>query len=922
MDLGKASEALKTWGNGEGDDLGDTLTASTALLLHVASALSRFSSHESSVREQMKAVRTREENLDDMKRRRKSLMSSADSADRKLSKMSAEHKNFQAQADALNKLRDEIRAIDTDIMNEEANLGDFKRSSAKNWMGLKFGGLMELCEKGVIVGELGKLVIAEIPLDPTEPGLPRPYYTGHARTEFLVAEAHRAMSEVYFSTDPNPNPSTRTIRALPGGELPPIASSGPSSRPASSHFGVGGGSAMSMSGYAESTSEPSVRTSRYSQNLMMSPGGSGFMGLPEISGSSIGGLPAGSFMSAEKSPSQSSGLPPTNPFASPSPQAQPLSPVNTDVNEFGAYPSQSGPYSPRSTSLRNLSDQQQTGAVPGPRGGRFATFPTKGAMGPRAQPGPSSISSALAPIMDDRVPSIEIDRGNDSFSSSVALALGQQWVADDPRSERRPSNSKMSEALKDGRDDEPPPPKYSPTAELSPNTSRPTSIENELGQPATPSSIAPPSVLAVQANGEEDEDTGLAYMSPAEDDNKSTASSVRERGDRRVRFGGADDIDEEQERRSVRTGNGVPPTQIDTSSGSVSNLQTEHSSIPAVATASSPVTALRPEEEERALNAAAAREVSRELDALMMSSPPRPIEPLTPPVSASLNSSLPFSGRGVAPRGVSLRDGPPSPASLPNDSNYLRERDRSGSIPTSPISDSGRTTAQLQQAFRPVSPPGHEEREQQPLIPPPSLSFPARSTSPSVSTVSTGTPYRTPPEYPMQPTGPGSFYNLPAVSGSGSFSPTGRTITAAAFKRQIRNPSTPTVEGNQPDTSPLIVKKRPLPSSPYPGQRVQPDYAGTPRIPSASAPGGTGQGVGSDWQNRSSPMAAPRSSQEDGRGSVHEREQAEDDDYDYISAYVDNPPHSGSPTDNRQMSSAGYNHGQFATNLEDEGGLR
>ncbi len=98
----------------------------------------------------MKAVRTREENLDDMKRRRKSLMSSADSADRKLSKMSAEHKNFQAQADALNKLRDEIRAIDTDIMNEEANLGDFKRSSAKNWMGLKFGGLMELCEKGVV----------------------------------------------------------------------------------------------------------------------------------------------------------------------------------------------------------------------------------------------------------------------------------------------------------------------------------------------------------------------------------------------------------------------------------------------------------------------------------------------------------------------------------------------------------------------------------------------------------------------------------------------------------------------------------------------------------------------------------------------------------------------------------------------------
>lgn len=98
----------------------------------------------------MKALRTREENLDEMKRKRKSLQNNADSADRKLSKMSAENKNFQSQADALNRLRDEIRAMDTDIMTEEASLGDFKRTSAKNWMGMKFGALMESCEKGAV----------------------------------------------------------------------------------------------------------------------------------------------------------------------------------------------------------------------------------------------------------------------------------------------------------------------------------------------------------------------------------------------------------------------------------------------------------------------------------------------------------------------------------------------------------------------------------------------------------------------------------------------------------------------------------------------------------------------------------------------------------------------------------------------------
>ena len=35
----------------------------------------------------------------------------------------------------------------------------------------------------------------EIPLDVTQPGLPRPAYLGHARTEYLVAEAQRATQE-------------------------------------------------------------------------------------------------------------------------------------------------------------------------------------------------------------------------------------------------------------------------------------------------------------------------------------------------------------------------------------------------------------------------------------------------------------------------------------------------------------------------------------------------------------------------------------------------------------------------------------------------------------------------------------------------------------------------------------------------------
>lgn len=108
----------------------------------------------------MKAVRTREEGLDELKRRRKSVAGKADSAERKLNKMGPESKSLAMQTDTLHKLRDEIRQLDTEIMMEEARLSDFKRSSVRSFMGLKFGGLQELSARGAIVGEFGKHIIA------------------------------------------------------------------------------------------------------------------------------------------------------------------------------------------------------------------------------------------------------------------------------------------------------------------------------------------------------------------------------------------------------------------------------------------------------------------------------------------------------------------------------------------------------------------------------------------------------------------------------------------------------------------------------------------------------------------------------------------------------------------------------------------
>ena len=129
----------------------DILSASTTLLTHFSTALAHYSTHAHTlIRDNLKAIRTREEALEDLKRRRRTVARKADDAEKKLGKMGSEHKQLQTQTELLNKLNGEIRTIDGEIMSEEAAVGDFKRSTVRVVMGLKFGGLVECCEKGVV----------------------------------------------------------------------------------------------------------------------------------------------------------------------------------------------------------------------------------------------------------------------------------------------------------------------------------------------------------------------------------------------------------------------------------------------------------------------------------------------------------------------------------------------------------------------------------------------------------------------------------------------------------------------------------------------------------------------------------------------------------------------------------------------------
>lgn len=170
-------------------------------MAHFTNSLASFSNHVSYIRECLKAVRTREEAFDDLNRRRRAVFSKADSAEKKLQKMNPENKNLRQQTDILMALKEQIRGMDVEIMNEEASLADWKREKAREWMGALFGALSETSEKGVIVADYGRSIVSHIPTETTEPGLPRAPYSGHSQVEPLVVDAERELHRIVFSAD-------------------------------------------------------------------------------------------------------------------------------------------------------------------------------------------------------------------------------------------------------------------------------------------------------------------------------------------------------------------------------------------------------------------------------------------------------------------------------------------------------------------------------------------------------------------------------------------------------------------------------------------------------------------------------------------------------------------------------------------------
>ncbi|KAF9457410.1 hypothetical protein BDZ94DRAFT_1202761 [Collybia nuda] len=913
VDFAKASEALRAWGVGEGDDLGDTLSASTTLLNHFSSALSQYAAHGHPMRDHLKSIRTREENLDDLKRRRKNVGAKAESAERKLSKMSPEHKNLPMQTDTLNSLRSEIHSLDSEIMSEEAGLGDFKRSTTRAWMGLKFGGLVECAEKGTIAGEYGRLVIAEIPEEQTQPGLPRSLYYGQPKTESLVSEAHRCINEVALSVVPSSNTQRPNVPQLnntlhqsqhtsyqdgtvdprTGFPLPPAAG-----------------------GWSPPYSNDIAPTSDRPPNYLLPPQNLGtghFLDQPN--------------MSAPGSPTQPQYATQTMPHY---PQIEQHESVpQRSVDDFGVNQGPSSPIDP-----------------PGPGGaGRFATFPVK-----TRTPGGSGFA------LRDDPPSLNSHQEvGDSFSSSVAEALGTSQPHQQYESPPRVSLDRPAPLYENA-------PMYSPPQGPPPGAYT-GSIQDYNTSPPSQGGLYPASHTGQTGRhspNDTDDDPVLAYMTTPHDDHDNDIDQPHPGGHdvgKHVRFGRVSDVDEEIDRRGGphQPSNGHPPQYAQPSQKRLS-MDSGHAVSPPSNRLSfnsadaSPVPAQRisptadhrfqnqqrippptmdPEDEERALNAAAAREVSRELDSLNFN-PPAPIPKDSAPVrdlspdrgqepqySPEFNNSplpnsdmsplappaAPFARRAPSPRPGSDVGTPPYPGASP----YM------SSAPYTPPQTYTEPQTYHQETPNEAQPYMSRDGQTSPTSPtgprlntsiPPAINLPDNTTA--RYSPSNQSPYQTPPEYPRGLGTP----NTRSTTSLNSQIPAGaRTISAAAFKRPPQRMASGDIGMGTPpmsDTSPLSFKKR-LPSSPYPQQREASPMS---------------RGPTSSISRHTPPPQAPPS-------TTLPPVPGDDDNYDYLSAYMSSSPPSGEtaggPLRDTKNSgnngyAQGYGEGRFATNLE--GGLR
>lgn len=192
-------EALKQWGSEQERDLNDVLSKWASLFEAFPSALEELNKHlQEDVRTQYKIIRTKEEQLIDLRSKYRTLCTRIESVERKLAKMGPENKELPKTTSMLSELRAESSTMQLSIAKDQASLEDFKRSAMHSALGNKAAALTHLADQLAIMAQYAVGMLDELQTDPCPAGSERPDYKGSRRTENLLQVARVEMGKVPF----------------------------------------------------------------------------------------------------------------------------------------------------------------------------------------------------------------------------------------------------------------------------------------------------------------------------------------------------------------------------------------------------------------------------------------------------------------------------------------------------------------------------------------------------------------------------------------------------------------------------------------------------------------------------------------------------------------------------------------------------
>ena len=141
----------------------------------------------------LKTFTTKEGVLRKMRRRRKSLVSKADSLDNSPTRSVRTTGTFDDMRTPFQAIA-EKSTLNSEIMDEEADLGEWRRAGVREWMGVLSGGLLECSEKGAVVVTFGRSVTERVSTGMTQAGPPLRTLPG----ETFVVETERELDKISF----------------------------------------------------------------------------------------------------------------------------------------------------------------------------------------------------------------------------------------------------------------------------------------------------------------------------------------------------------------------------------------------------------------------------------------------------------------------------------------------------------------------------------------------------------------------------------------------------------------------------------------------------------------------------------------------------------------------------------------------------